>query len=730
MANKAAKSELRTRFFDHIFEDYEGYICIAISDPRAPKSRFKQDFFIWPTDSVKIEAHVMKFEERWNLYFCPHLLSRPLRSKENALPTDVLWADLDTASPDQKPEPQIVVRTSHNRWQAYWKLTMRLDPMVAEGYNKRIAYAMGADKSGHDLTQLLRVPFTYNHKYAPAPEIMVSRALTETRIPPLLFEALPKIEHASTEQIGEVPVIKDLPASELVIYKFADALRKTKFQALYTQEPDNEDDWSRLLWNLIHICFEAGMSAEETYVVTHGSSVNKYNRDHRPASHLWRDIQKAASGAQRLEVITANFRPLIMPTLIDLQEYAEPPDNDTFVTRYKDWAIQATDAIPDFHDLSAFIALSAIVANSVRLHTSNSILVPNLWGLILGDSTLSRKTTAMRMAVMDILMTIDQELILATDGSAEGLLTGLTERNNKTSVFYRDEVSGFFESINRRDYLAGLPETLTHLYDVPPVYTRRLRKEVIRIESPIFIFFGGGVRDRVYESLREEYVLSGFLPRFLVVSGDTDYDSLKRTGPPSNAGQQAHAQLISQMADLKEMYATDVPTNIGGERVMFPPRITAEPTQAAWGHYGDIEDKMLRTAKESSIPDLALPTFERMSRSLFKMSLIIAAQRQQPKDNKIVVEKRDVETAAWYIQRWGDCTIDLILNAGKRASERALDKIIQIIEDNPGILRSSIMQQRHLGKREADEILGTLEDRLLIRKEKQGRGWRYFLAGA
>lgn len=726
MAKGEAKSDIRSRFFDNIFEDSEGFLCIASSDPVAPKSRFNQEFFNWPQDSARCENYILRLEDSRNIYFCPHLLSKPSRIKANALPTNTLWADLDRASPDQKPEPGIVVRTSVNRWQAYWKLTMLIDPIIAEGYNKRIAYAMTADKSGWDLTQLLRVPFTYNHKYDPKQEIIPTRMLL-TKLPPLLFETLPEVEHAYIEQVGEVPDMKDLPQPELIIYKYAENLRKTKFQPIYTQEPNNEEDWSRVLWNLIHICLEAGMSPEETYVVTHTSSVNKYQRDHRPSSHLWRDIKKASSGAQRLEVITANFRPVVMPYLID-PDLTEPPIKNTFVSDYREWAVQATDAIPEFHDLSAFIALSAIIANSVRLHTSNSILVPNLWGLILGDSTLSRKTTAMRMAVMDILMTIDQELILATDGSAEGLLTGLTERNNRTSVFYRDEVSGFFESINRRDYLAGLPETLTHLYDVPPVYTRRLRKEVIHIESPIFIFFGGGVRDRVYESLSESYVLSGFLPRFLVVSGDTDYDSLRRTGPPSTAGETKHAQLIARMADLKELYAVDVITRIGGQNVPFPPRIMAEPTQQAWDAYGDIEDLMLHTANESSIPHLALPTFERMSRSLLKMALLIAAQRQIPKDDKIKVERDDILTAAWYIQRWGRHSIDLITNAGKRANERVFEKILTMVQDNPGILRSTIMQYRHLTKREADEILGTLEDRQLVRKESQGRGFRYYIS--
>lgn len=728
MAGIVAKSELRTQFFDLLFENNEGYVCICSSDPRAPKSRFRQEFFEWPTDSLRMENYILKLENTLNVYFCPQLLSKPERVKLNCLPTNILWADLDTANPDEKqPEPQIVIESSPNRFQALWRLSIKIDPIMAEGYAKRIAYAWGADKSGWDLTQLLRVPYTRNQKYDTRPEIQLLRSLT-TECAPLLFEALPQVTDNGkvVDTLWEdMPTNEELPNADQVVYKFAAQLRGTSFSAIYTQEPGTDDDWSKTLWRMIHICFEAGMNPPEIFSIAKDAPCNKYKRDDRPDSHLWRDILKAATGATRLAVITGNFRPLVMPDLVDPD--SEPPITDSFVDRYTKWAVEATDAVPQFHELSAFIALSAIVANSIRLGTSYGPMVPNLWGMILGDSTLTRKTTAMRM-IVDMLLTIDPEIILATDGSAEGLLTGLTERNNKTSLFYKDELSGFFDSINRRDYLAGMPETLTHLYDVPPVYTRRLRRETIHIESPIFVFFGGGVRDRVHEALTEEYVLSGFLPRFLIVSGDADLNKLRRTGPATEIGVERKASLVAELANLYELYAGNVITKIGGQAVAMPARITAHMTDGAWSLYGDIEDLLVKSASESSIPQLALPTFERMSRSLLKMATIIGAERQVPKDETIVIEEKDVTTAAHYIQRWGVYSIETIMNAGKKMSERTLDKIVEMIQGHPGVLRSTIMQQRHLTKREADDILGTLEDRMLIRKEQQGRGARYYIA--
>lgn len=729
----AAESQLRTAFFDLIFEQNEGWLCICYA-PAGNKAQFKQRFFKWPKESSKAEELILSVERTCDVWYCINLLSKAERLKQNCLPTDLLWADLDEVDPDTLPvRPPIVIASSPGRYQAIWRLNTKLEPSLIENYNKHIAYSTGADKSGWDLTQLLRVPFTMNFKYEDRPMVILLHSAAETA-PPILFDAFfqtddPDIENIMSdgEQLlsQELPADEDLPKMDMIMYKYVVGLNKTSFFSTYTQEPEANADWSGLMWKCIHHCLEVGMTPEETFVVMLEAICNKYKRDGRPNSHLWRDILKAEISQKRITALVSNIKPLVMPMLVDIEK---PPQGVVggLVSQYSEWAVEATDAIPHFHDLSIFIILSCIVANSVRLETSYGTTVPNLWGMILGDSTLSRKTTSMRMAI-DMLNSLDSELIVATDGTVEGLMTGLEGRPNRTSLFYRDELSGFFDQINRRDYLAGMPEHLTMLYDVPPVFLRRLRKETIRIENPVFVFFGGGVRDKVYEALNENYVLSGFIPRFLVVSGDTDLNRIRRTGPAENIGIGKRAAIMEKLANLYENYASPIHVNIGGIPMAMPPRVSADLTQEAWARYGDIENQMMHVANDSPISPLALPTFERMSRSLLKMAMILAATRQIPKDEKIKVEVDDVNSAAWYIQDWGRYSIDLIMQSGTKQNERILNKMLRIIQENPGILRSSIMGHMHLTKREADELFSTLEDRNVIRKEGQGRGHRYFM---
>jgi hypothetical protein len=327
----------------------------------------------------------------------------------------------------------------------------------------------------------------------------------------------------------------------------------------------------------------------------------------------------------------------------------------------------------------------------------------------------------MRLA-MDFVMNIDPELVVATDGTSEGILSALALRPNKASIFFKDEISGLFDSMGRKDYLAGLQETLTALYDAPAVFTRRLRKETIMIESPAFVFIGGGVTERVYNTIDEGYVLSGFLPRFLVVYGEGAVDTRRPLGPPTEAGLAARPRIFNKIADMYETYAGDVKTKIGGSKVMQPPRIKARLTPEAWKINADFEAQLLIAGQTSLLSDLALPTFDRMSRSLLKMACILACLRQKPADNCVEINAKDMIQAAYYVSKWGQNSVNLLLNAGKGHNEKLIDKAILFIMENPGVPKSNLMRRFHLSGREAMGLIETLEERDLVKSEKRGKG--------
>ena len=136
-------------------------------------SRHRSRFFDYPGRTRAAAAWCLgNSEDGLEAYFCAHLLLARRRVKANAAPVLALWADADGAAlgPDS-PEPTAIVESSPGHAHLFWRLTRPISPLRAEELNRRLLVAVGADRSGWDLSQLLRPPGTRNRKYEDAPTV-------------------------------------------------------------------------------------------------------------------------------------------------------------------------------------------------------------------------------------------------------------------------------------------------------------------------------------------------------------------------------------------------------------------------------------------------------------------------------------------------------------------------------------------------------------------------------
>lgn len=724
-------------FFEYLFRYDEGYLVLATTRPPARRDTFNERFFAWPSEKEDAVEFIDSVTMTHNVYFCVNIMSAQKRVKANAIPQNLVWADLDACRPDQlEHPPQCVIESSPHRYQAIWRLDHKVDPMIAEDYSKRLAYFyshLGVDKSGWDNTQLLRVPDTYNYKYQmdEAPSVRLL-AKIELAIPSSTFELLPKADGNSAVPDVDMPQLENLPSADMIIYRYQEHLRNRElasvFARYYTEEPVS--DWSGALWRLLLLCFELGMTAEEVFVIAKSAKCNKYERDGRPDSHLWREVVKAELEQKSLEILLDDHRTLVMPALLTQAE--EEALKPTIIDDYMDWAIDVTDAVPDFHEISCAMIMSALMATTVRLPRSRGqSVVPNLWALIIGETSLTRKTTAMDMA-MDFIMDVDRDLILASDATAEGLMSSLALRPKMVSIFYRDEVTGFFEAINRKEYMASLPEMMTKMYDVPKYMLRKLRKESFVVSEPIFIFFGGGVPDKMYSMIEESYFASGFIPRFLIMRGHQDTSKLKfGIDPPATEKADKRIDLLSTFRSYYNMY-TDQQVTIelhDGQKMISTPDINAVFPPEYYERAAKMEEQLTRAAEDSPDAGKALPMFTRMFTSMIKLSLLFAASRQEPEDYKIMGTLDDLLNAAYYIQKWGRHTVDLVQNSGVTSDESKTIAVYKTVEKNPGLLRGDVMRRHRLNARVMDVIEDTLIQRNMMESRRKGKSKTYWPLG-
>jgi hypothetical protein len=698
----------------------DGYMAFAVKH-RATNT-FK-NFFVETDGLGSMVAQIMQSSQEGNWWFCPHLFSKKERKKEFAQPTRVLWADLDELPTNElRVEPTLLMRTSKNRTQALWFLDTVIPARDAEDLSRRIAYAhagQGADTSGWDLTQLLRVPFTLNFKYNPPYKVYPERFEGHLIYPPETFGIYPEVDSYSISD--EVPELPGQPSSppEALLSAYSLSTHQ-RVRLLFSEVP--KGDWSKSLWELQLALFEGGMTRDEVFWVCQEASCNKFRRDGRPDSYLWTDVLRAES-AHNERYSAAAAAPLRKDTsespLLSPDERQAAEDYPSFVHDYVEWAKTLGDAAWQYHQAGAFVILSTLLAGHVVLPTSFGTMTPNLWFMILADTTLTRKSTAMDVAT-DLARDVDPDCILATDGSVEGLLQTLSGRPRQPSLFLRDEFTGMIEAMARRDYLSGMAEALTKLYDGK--YQKRvLKREVIEIDDPVLNFFAGGIRTRLFDLLTYEHVTSGFLPRFIFITAESDVTKLKPIGPPTDVAIGGRKELFQLLVAMREKYLPVVEGSDTG-RLRLPQPTRIELTREAWVRYNQIEAQMLQYALDSDIPsELITPLMDRLAKSGLKMAALLAAADQYDQEGPVIADEFTLIRAFYYIEQWRPYTIRLAENVGSSPTERQIKRIMDLVRKEGSLTRAIMMRRLQLQARDADQLVATLEQRGLVRVTAKGK---------
>lgn len=714
----------RGTFFRNLFGPARGFISIATL--AANKRVFNETFWEYPSQLDAMLEHIQNLIPSNNVYFCPQILRRESRTKEDVDECPVAWADLDTCKPDNLIiQPTVIVESSPGRYQAYWIFEESQAPEDAEDISRRIAYhhaPQGCDKTGWDLTQLLRVPFTNNYKYGTyageAPVVMPLRT-TRARFRLGDFNKYPPVKGFSKDSLPfPIEALPKEPAEDIIAkYKMR---INPQVWGLFSEEPKTGASWSEPLWNLMMLSLEAGMSREEIFVVAKAAACNKYKRDQRPDVHLWKDVCRAhARLSENLNRMHTQVHD--EPDLVTEEEKTWAKTQETWVERYIKWASGLGDAAPQYHVAGAFVALSCILSGNVRLPTSFGVMFPNVWFMILADTTLTRKSTSMDIA-MDLISEVDEDILLATDGSLEGLFVGLTTRPGKPSVFLRDEFSGLLDQMGKRDYLAGMAEMLTKLYD-GKVQKRVLRRETLEVKDPRLIIYAGGIKSKTQEILTYEQVASGFLPRFLFITAESDITRVKPLGPPSARDNTGRDIIKAELIEISQWYRRmDVMKVNGIEVPAGTKNWDARLTEDAWVRYNKLEGLLNRLGVQSTAPEIYTPLYDRLGKSILKVAMLIAASRQRP-DGDLQIEASDIVHAAYYGESWRAYAKEIILNVGKGKDEKQLDLIFKQIRRSggAGLSRAALMSNYHLDARMADRVFVTLEQRGLISSVRMGQ---------
>jgi len=357
-----------------------------------------------------------------------------------------------------------------------------------------------------------------------------------------------------------------------------------------------------------------------------------------------------------------------------------------FISLYCEYCQEITDASPDYHQFMAMGAIGVALKNKVFMPWGDTKLFPNFWIIVIGESTLDRKTTAI-MLTKRLIDRFDHTLIYDNEFSYEGLVKLLAAR--PTGGFWFSEFKTLMGLLNR-DYMQGARGFLADMFDSPYEYRRKLSNDTFSIDHPAVSMFAATTQAWFVDQLKAADVEAGLIPRFIIVPS-------VRHGPdvplPPMADKQKQATLIAWL---------HVFAGISGPIYLTP---DAQDMHNAW--YQRLRIKISRGKAEFA------PFAGRLQAYLIKFCIVNEVNTSQTLKVTAATMKKSIDQVDWLYTQMSGIEAD-VMQFGK--TNRDIGRIKKIMISKPDlpdgwITRTQLTRLSHMTKWEIDQVVINLQER-------------------
>lgn len=414
----------------------------------------------------------------------------------------------------------------------------------------------------------------------------------------------------------------------------------------------------------------------------------RYNGDYSMAARdimLFRDTGELPTG-------------ITNGTLRMKEEYSFVPAfaEGHFVYDFIDYVQRQTDAPHEYAEAAAFSVLSiAGYRCKAALAPYPGGLSNNLYVLLVGPTTVSRKSTVQRIATQ-IVKAVMPPAILPNRSTTEALIKSLSNRSGVPSLWTPDEFGVTLSQIYTRDFMAGLEEMLLTVYSGDDyVYERVL--DTVTIRSPHLSVLAAATPESLARA-GATALDSGLLPRFAIV-----YPKLmpERRGVSQAPKLFATRQnLISRLNDILSWSNTVRDITFSTEALEILNHAEQELTAGAAAR---------------------LPTM------LYKVAALSAISEKRSN-----VHAADADSASKVVSRWAAGVAALVPEMYKHGTDQQFELQLQYVLDElhkagGSLFRVDIANTLNVTKRRLDEIEATLHDKGKISVDNEGGGRRWVL---
>ena len=290
-------------FLQELFRDAEGFVpfTIAYGQDRPTEGTWEYDHLWHPATHIVNSPHFalpVEPDDGFHVYFTPHPFVDPsARVKENAHATGTcVWLECDDEDFNfysiDEALPTAVVETSAQRHHIYFFLTEPAPLEEIEHVNKVLAYKyLTRDRSGWDLTQLMRVPTFFNYKRNTPFEVELVEFNPDRRVE--FYEAFGDLldRDVDIEEEGARSADFRLPEGLRTPADIRDQYEE-QFTPQFTDHlAKRAPDRSKALWYMYHECYRMNMNRADCGALLINGPNNKF-KDSRYnwKAEFWADL--------------------------------------------------------------------------------------------------------------------------------------------------------------------------------------------------------------------------------------------------------------------------------------------------------------------------------------------------------------------------------------------------------------------------------------------------------
>lgn len=626
------------KFLTTIYSGLEGYAPLVTRDEDGNLTSEK--WFNLPDEFATMVKYAnVRADE--DLYYTPSVYRTPTRTDKNAT-SRIVYTDADTCPPGKfRVPPSIVLETSPERYQALFVLDEIVPASEVSETSHRLAIAHkddGCDISGWITSKLLRVPGALNTKYA-EPYTVTATYGGDVYTLDTINDVYSDIE-TGHRVIATSDTPKPITGDKFL--ELENVILAHDLTNLYIHTPEPGQSWSNLAFRLELELFRAGLNELEVFSLMREAACNKFDpekseghttqsgqpigKHNNPDAALWQQVRAAWAEFQETDGgigddIVKPERATTKAVFLTEDERAHIKANPCFVDEYTAWVRSRTQSAETYQRSFGWMLLSSVFGGRAYLPMKYREEKLNLWLLVLGNTTTSYKSTALKF-YLRMVHAVEEQLgitiDIGSDATAEALIKSLGERDGQVSLLHTDEVNGFFQEVLTKNYRMGTLESYTALYDGAVPVVQRATKDAgnSKRADTVFQFAGVGIREKVAKTLTREHFESGFLARMLWTIADP---------PPRKPGEdrmefadeEGGVEYDAERQRLLSTLIKRVKKWSGKPR----PIRSDQPSQDRYHEWRTAAQTIVAGSYDKEVLE---PSLERMSLSVLKASALIA----------------------------------------------------------------------------------------------------------